>query len=159
MVLAQTLLNALQTKVTKVEELLESLQDEVWEAEEEQEEAEKNKHSSEDDNNDNKSQFSLLDQVLAMILGALPMEPGVDKETHYKYIKMEHDFIVEGWKSYFGDGCLALRNEATATSSGATASDEDEMEEEEEEEEESTGLTSRSHVCHPPPIWRDVTSL
>jgi len=101
LILAQTLLEALERKVIDVEELLENLQDEEWAAVEEAE-----TEKSEPQTNtakDKKDGMSLLDQILAMILGALPMEPGSkDRERHFLYIKEEHEFIVNGWKDYFG---------------------------------------------------------
>ncbi len=98
LVLAQTLLDALEQKVSDVEELLENLQEEEWAAAEE-EDAEK----EEEEPVPEEGKLSLLDQILAMILGALPMEPGSkDKEGHFQYIKKEHEFIVQGWKEYFG---------------------------------------------------------
>ena len=50
-----------------------------------------------------------------------------DKETHYKYIKSERDFIVNGWIKYFG------RLPLPATSFDAVVSDEVESEEEEQD--------------------------
>ncbi|VEU44231.1 unnamed protein product [Pseudo-nitzschia multistriata] len=106
LVLAQTLLEALEKKVADVEALLESLQDEVWAAEEkaeqEAEEAATNGVSGEE-SSEGESGLSLLDRILAMILGALPMEPGSkDRERHFRYVREEHRFIVDGWKNYFG---------------------------------------------------------
>jgi len=103
LILAQTLLQALEKKVQSVEDLLESLQDEVWAAEEEEEEIRgESKRGMSDSDNAAETSFSLLDQVLAMILGALPVENGVDPGDHYRYVKKEHDAIITGWKNYFG---------------------------------------------------------
>jgi hypothetical protein len=104
LVLAQTLLNALEKKVKDVEELLENLQEEEWAAEEEAEAAaEREEQQQLQKQQQNKTEMSLLDQILAMILGALPMEPGSkDKERHFRYVKDEHEFIVRGWKEHFG---------------------------------------------------------
>ena len=106
LVLAQTLLEALEKKVKDVEELLENLQEEEWAAEEEaeqqQEEQAQNIHNN-TTTDKNATGMSLLDQILAMILGALPMEAGTkDRERHFRYVKEEHEFIVNGWKDYFG---------------------------------------------------------
>lgn len=103
LIVAQTMHNALDDKMNKIEELLESLQDEVWEAEEALEEEQENSAKK----NPTKQQipavsFSLLDQILAMILGALPVTEGMSKEDHYQYIKAEHKSIVNGWKAHFG---------------------------------------------------------
>lgn len=116
LILAQTLLEALEKKVGDVEDLLESLQDEVWAAEEKAEQEDgggseretNNKNSSHNNNNTNdQQQLSLLDQILAMVLGALPMEPDSNNDKdrhqkHFRYIKEEHEFIVNGWKEHFG---------------------------------------------------------
>ena len=98
LVIAQTMWEALDKKVKKVEELLESLQDEVWEAEEEQEETSgAKKEQSQPD-----PEFSLLDQVLAMILGTIPNQPGMSSQEHYKFVQEEHKSIVREWKEHFG---------------------------------------------------------
>lgn len=105
LVLAQTLLEALAKKVRDVEDLLENLQDEEWAAEEEAEKKEQQQQQQEQQDSDSNdtNKLSLLDQILAMILGALPMQVGsTDKEGHFRYVKEEHEFIVEGWKKYFG---------------------------------------------------------
>ncbi len=100
LVLAQTLLKALDQKVQDVEELLENLQEEEWAAQEEQETEKQEKNVVDNNQSDD---LSLLDQVLAMILGGLPMEPGnKDKQAHFQFVKDEHEFIVTGWKDYFG---------------------------------------------------------
>ena len=105
LVLAQTLLEALEKKVKDVEELLENLQEEEWAAEEEAEQEDEqaqNVHNNTTTDN-SATGMSLLDQILAMILGALPMEAGSkDRERHFRYVKEEHEFIVSGWKDYFG---------------------------------------------------------
>eukprot|EP00533_Pseudo-nitzschia_delicatissima_P012449 CAMPEP_0197277674 /NCGR_PEP_ID=MMETSP1432-20130617/17427_1 /TAXON_ID=44447 /ORGANISM="Pseudo-nitzschia delicatissima, Strain UNC1205" /LENGTH=261 /DNA_ID=CAMNT_0042743915 /DNA_START=72 /DNA_END=854 /DNA_ORIENTATION=+ len=99
LVLAQTLLKALDQKVQDVEELLENLQEEEWAAQEEQE----TKQQEKDVDNNQSDDLSLLDQILAMILGGLPMEAGnKDKQAHFQFVKDEHEFIVTGWKDYFG---------------------------------------------------------
>jgi hypothetical protein len=108
MILAQTKLQAFQKKVLDVDELLESLQDEVWAAEEEEQEKEgpttenAAKETSSVEGRNQISKLSLLDQVLAMVLGALPVDPGQSTQTHYQLIKQEHQAIVSGWKAYFG---------------------------------------------------------
>lgn len=97
LILAQTLWEALDTKLQNVDTLLESLQDEVWEAEEIIEEEEVNPRNSMEEPN-----FSLLDQVLAMILGATPIQPGMSPQDHYNFVRNEHKSIVEQWKEHFG---------------------------------------------------------
>jgi hypothetical protein len=48
--------------------------------------------------------MSLLDQVLAMILGALPKECSGSKtdEEHFGYVKEEHATLVKHWVETFG---------------------------------------------------------
>ena len=101
----------MEEKLQKVDNLLESLQEEEWEAEEEE------GHSSfavEDDEkdqgvgNNGSMEGSLLDRILAMIMGALPREKdgeGNDIKTekeHYVYIMEEHKSIVKEWIEVFG---------------------------------------------------------
>ena len=100
MVLSQAMCTALRRKVEKVEELLESLQDEVWEAEE-QEQGEIKQADVHCASNSALS-FSLLDQVLAMILGSMPIPPNMMPSEHFKLMKMEHKSIVQGWQNHFG---------------------------------------------------------
>lgn len=99
LVLAQTMAKALAEKMQKVEDLLESLQDEVWEAEEDPGQADMQGSGTfpEDERT-----LSLLDQVLAMILGATPEEYGVPKAEHYQFVQREHKSIVLAWKTHFG---------------------------------------------------------
>ncbi|KAL3918024.1 MAG: hypothetical protein SGILL_004440 [Bacillariaceae sp.] len=103
LILAQTMLNALEKKVENVDELLENLQDEVWAAEEEEEEQATSKQKTTDNStSNNDASLSLLDQVLAMILGALPTNPGMTPQQQYQFAKSEHGAIAKGWKDYFG---------------------------------------------------------
>jgi hypothetical protein len=99
LILAQTMRNALSEKLEKIEELLDSLQDEVWQAEEE---AEQESPSENDKSNDKGEQFSLLDQVLAMILGATPMSDEKSPAEHFQFMQKEHQSIVQAWKAHFG---------------------------------------------------------
>ena len=115
LVLAQTLLEALSKKVDDVEELLENLQDEEWEAAEQAEAGADPKTDGDDDDGEG---VSVLHQVLAMILGALPMEPGSkDRERHYRYVQKEHRFILRGWKEYFGELPPPLQRSSSSSSS------------------------------------------
>jgi hypothetical protein len=98
LIVAQTIQQALEEKMQKVEELLETLQDEEWEAEEE--ETEKENGKSDPDSGD--GSFSLLDQILAMILGSLPAKPGVSTADHFRFVQREHAAIVKTWQDYFG---------------------------------------------------------
>jgi hypothetical protein len=99
LILAQTMHGALAEKMTKIEELLDSLQDEVWQAEEETEGAGASNLRTEQDD---EPSFSLLDQVLAMILGATPNIDDKKPEEHYRTMQIEHRGIVQAWKAHFG---------------------------------------------------------
>ena len=96
MIIAQTLLKALQEKMKTVDELVESLQEEAWAAEEDAEQA------LGDSKDESGPSFSLLDQILAMILGGLPVKEGTTQVEHFQFIQREHQSIVEEWKEYFG---------------------------------------------------------
>lgn len=100
LILAQTMYNALSEKMTKIEELLDSLQDEVWQAQEEAEAASNNELSHA--GAESKPSFSLLDQVLAMILGATPNVDDKKPEEHYLIMQLEHRRIVKAWENHFG---------------------------------------------------------
>jgi len=104
LIIAQTMHNALVEKMTKVEDLLDSLQDEVWQAEEEEEgqEVDDDANKNPSDDRGEEPTFSLLDQVLAMILGATPVVGGMKPEEHYLSLQVEHRRIVQAWKSHFG---------------------------------------------------------
>jgi hypothetical protein len=99
MIIAQTMYEALSKKVENVDELLESLQDEEWQAEEEQENEGKSANPADKANEES---FSLLDQILAMILGATPIQRNMSPKEHYQFVQEEHRSIVSDWKSYFG---------------------------------------------------------
>jgi hypothetical protein len=99
LIIAQTVYEALSKKVETVEELLESLQDEEWEAEEAREqEAQKSSSVASKET----PSFSLLDQILAMILGTTPIQKHLTQQEHYKFIQTEHETILKEWKVYFG---------------------------------------------------------
>ncbi|KAL3913680.1 MAG: hypothetical protein SGILL_006393 [Bacillariaceae sp.] len=121
LILSQTMLNSLQKKVENVDELLESLQDEVWAAEEEDEE-EAIKTGLGSSNRTEKPSLSLLDQVLAMILGALPpTDPNKTPKEQYAFAKSEHSAIVEGWESYFGRLPPAVNADSSVKDDGPEA--------------------------------------
>jgi hypothetical protein len=139
LVLAQTMLQALEKKAENVEELLENLQDEVWAAEEEDNQSilDESKHEL---NNDHSTNFSLLDQVLAMILSALPVEPGIGPEKHYQYIKNEHTDIVDQWKNYFG-----RLPPASSPESGSKSTDDPNTTNKQQDTSSKKALTPQEH--------------
>lgn len=109
--MAQATVQSLEERMQQVDDLLESLQEEEWADEEQgivQTEADANAESSapstKTPNADpvDSSKFSLLDSILAMILGSLPQSSEVNLEEHYKSIQKEHQDIVNEWKDYFG---------------------------------------------------------
>ncbi|GAX11132.1 hypothetical protein FisN_9Hh224 [Fistulifera solaris] len=83
---AQAAFTVLGQKLKNIDELLETLQDEEWAAEEEGDEIE--------DVSPDTNEFGLLDQILAMILGATDLAP--------QEVFREHADIVQDWKAYFG---------------------------------------------------------
>ena len=101
--MAQTIVQSLENRLQQVDDLIETLQEEEW-ADEEEFGANNN---SSNVNNDDESKtvsnwFSLLDQILAMILGTIPIPQGKSQEEHFQFIKIEHTRIVQQWKSHFG---------------------------------------------------------
>jgi hypothetical protein len=134
---------SLLKKLQEVDDLLESLQDEEWAAEEENEhdDDDDEAYDDEDDNGmedngwgtrlkqsppppvghhdqhqDEGNGLSLLDQILAMILGRLdpidhqaissstPPSPSIEvrrNPEHLRWIQQEHTEIVAEWKEYF----------------------------------------------------------
>ena len=99
--IAHSILVNLQKRMESVDQLLEKLQEEEWADEEEQENLEKSESHEEPE--PSKRTISLLDQILAMILGALPpVNQQQSEEEYYIYISKEHKEIVEQWKECFG---------------------------------------------------------
>lgn len=108
--IAEAVLANLEDKLDKVDELLESLQEEEWADEEEDDEATKplldanNGKIQLSDEVGNQSEMTLLDQILAMILGGLSKESSgaPDDKEHFSFVKSEHAAIVSSWKETFG---------------------------------------------------------
>lgn len=88
--LSASLVQSLEARVEQVDSMLESLQEEEWEAEEEGEDQPKESTAEPERG------LSLLDQVLAMILGSLGRSPD------FAWLQSEHQEIVEEWTSHFG---------------------------------------------------------
>ncbi|KAL7475171.1 hypothetical protein ACHAW6_001096, partial [Cyclotella cf. meneghiniana] len=101
--IAEAMLRNLQGRLDGVDNLLENLQEEEWADEENDEEQDDSKHKIEEETPD-PSEMTLLDQILAMILGALSMaiSGAACKEEHFRYIKEEHKSITDEWKETFG---------------------------------------------------------
>lgn len=102
---AHSIVLNLEKKLEKVDELLDSLQEEEWKDEEEgllDDDTCPLVETDEEQDNEKEPRASLLDQVLAMILSALPMEGGTDASEHYTNLKSLHTEIVQEWKTEFG---------------------------------------------------------
>ena len=114
--MAQMVCQTLDKKRTQVEDLLESLQEEEWADDEEgiipkmEDELNTWNDGDDDDDDDDNSdgsekrslKWTLLDQMLAMILGKLPRMRNVSVQQHYHTIQSEHSYIVKEWKKQFG---------------------------------------------------------
>lgn len=96
--MAYAAVSSLQDRMEQVDDLLESLQDEEWADEEEG-----FVPSTTPEINCSKEQMTLLDQILAMILGSLSQVDGsVSDEGFFVWIRQEHQEIVESWSKFFG---------------------------------------------------------
>lgn len=110
--IAEATLLKLEERLQNVDDLLERLQEEEWADEEEGNNDDEIKQSGvthvDANRDDDKESSRLLDNVLAMILGALPKEmssvgdTAITDDIHYKHIKEEHDSIVQEWIRVFG---------------------------------------------------------
>ena len=122
--LAEATLLKLEERLTNVDELLESLQEEEWADDEEGDDEYDDEGDYRRGDEDFKDRVempsidppravtfsSLLDHILAMILGALPkeircsslQEANNTDADHYRYIKEEHESIVKEWIEIFG---------------------------------------------------------
>ena len=112
--IAEATLLKLEERLQNVDDLLEKLQEEEWADEEagddgideEVETSDLNDIGTHVDEAEERS--SLLDNILAMILGALPRdmssggESTVTDDAYYRHIKDEHDSIVQEWIRVFG---------------------------------------------------------
>lgn len=106
--IAEAVLKNLEGKLQSVDELLETLQEEEWADEEDDE---NNQLPLSCDIGEGMSEevgemteMTLLDQILAMILGALPKESSgaTDEKEHFAFVKKEHASIISSWKETFG---------------------------------------------------------
>ena len=96
--MAQAVVKSLELRLQQVDDLLESLQEEEWADEEEGEQQEEQMF----DDSPLPNECSVLDRILAMILGTLPTPPDTTPENHYCCIKTTHTSLVNQWESYFG---------------------------------------------------------
>ena len=107
--MAQGTVKSLEERMQQVDDLLESLQEEEWADEEEgilQTRAESTASGSHVSSSNpataRSTELSLLDSILAMILGSLPQSVDTSTADHYKFIRKEHQDVVSEWKEYFG---------------------------------------------------------
>jgi hypothetical protein len=109
--MALATVQSLEERMQQVDDLLESLQEEEWADEENgilqtRAESTASEHhvssSTPDAPNAKATELSLLDGVLAMILGSLPQSTEISTAEHYKFLHNEHQDIVSEWKEYFG---------------------------------------------------------
>ena len=116
--LAKAVVDQLEERMAKIDALLEKIQDEEW-AEEEGDGGTKCGLQIDvlyDDLDEERHHRPLLDQILAMILGAARPSEGRTKEEHFRFIKDEHQSIVSDWWNYFGrlPPSLAEKEESAA---------------------------------------------
>jgi hypothetical protein len=130
----------------KVEELLETLQDEAWEAEEGETEKDNGKRDPDSDD----GSFSLLDQILAMILGSLPAKPDVSTADHFRFVQREHADIVSKWQDYFGRLPPAFSSELPAPYPTDDASAEDANEDDTDAVDVQRSREPEQNVLPPP---------
>ncbi len=137
--LCEALLGDLERRLAKVDELLENLQEEEWEEEEEDYgDLERIVNSTIEGEGSSGSEeqvggMGLLDKILAMVLGSLPIEPGRSKEDWFKEVRRLHVELKHEWKSEFhrfpsiqtngssqGNQVESVTNDATTTSNLST---------------------------------------
>lgn len=101
--ITEAILKSLQERLEGVDNLLENLQEQEWADEEDEEDSSHPDNDVEMEEVDS-SEMTLLDQILAMILGALPTQfsGAKSKEEHFEYVKKEHRSIRDEWKEVFG---------------------------------------------------------
>ncbi|KAL3823539.1 hypothetical protein ACHAXA_002880 [Cyclostephanos tholiformis] len=118
--IAEATLLKLEERLQNVDELLESLQEEEWADDEDGDDQEDSEGGNErvDDEfiHSQATEFpslvnpTLLDHILAMILGALPedlrclslQKAKNTNSDHYRYLKEEHESIAKEWIRIFG---------------------------------------------------------
>lgn len=105
---AETLVRKWEGRLAKLDELLETMQDDEW-ADEEGEE------DSLISDNGGKKKDSHLNQILAMIFGKLTLK--TTKEQHFQFISLEHQAIINEWKAYFGRLPPPIDEDAAVTTS------------------------------------------
>jgi len=102
--MAQFVVNTMKLKYNQVDTLLETLQEEEWaDAEEQYDDVEIGSNVEDPSDTIREGRSTLMDQILAMILGKLPRSHLLTKKEYYSKIESEHVNIVRQWKEYFGE--------------------------------------------------------
>jgi hypothetical protein len=101
--ICSTAISNLEKRLNEIDQLLESLQEEQWKDEEE---GLDDGHESDVDDgvyiNSSEEKLSIIDHILAMILGSMPQTYGKTLQEHYASMRSEHEEIIRQWKDYFG---------------------------------------------------------
>lgn len=101
----------LEKKLEKVDELLETLQEEEWEDQEEGLLDNDESTVGDDTKDEDNGNPSVLDQILAMILGTIAKPKGISPQDHFVQLKIQHEEIITEWKKEFGKlPCLTEKN-------------------------------------------------
>lgn len=98
--MAHSVVIHLESQLKKVDDLIETLQEEQW-RDEENGLLNEDLHDLEDEMKDQQSP-SILDSILAMILGALNIDDDIPLHEHFVNIERIHRELVMDWKQEFG---------------------------------------------------------
>lgn len=95
---------SLTLQLEKVDELLETLQEEVWADVENIDDNSNNEADLDISIEENRSlrNMNVLDQIIAMVLFSLPNLVGLSNDQFILYKKRKHTSIIEKWKNHFG---------------------------------------------------------
>jgi len=95
---------SLTLQLEKVDELLETLQEEVWADVENIDDNSNNEADIDVSIKESRSlrHMNVLDQIIAMVLFSLPNLVGLSNDQFILYKKRKHTSIIEKWKNHFG---------------------------------------------------------
>lgn len=103
---AMAMVTNLEKRLEKIDNLLDSLQMDAWKDEEEglldSDSLDEYDEAHEINESTSSDEMTLLDSILAMILGSMYPSRFMNSQQHYTYIKDEHKSIVKEWKLTFG---------------------------------------------------------
>ncbi|GMI15628.1 hypothetical protein TrLO_g15179 [Triparma laevis f. longispina] len=110
--LCEVLVKQLEDRLGKIDEILENLQEEEWEEEEDEGglideilrkgEVEGDGEVIVGGGGVKVEQMTILDKLVASILGAQPLQPGTSKEAHWEKVRALHEEVKTEWKAEFG---------------------------------------------------------